>query len=138
MATSTTTQVAQGESIHDVLQACNVHHTGTEEDSPAQEAVHHPRGPINPPANASSTTTQEQHREWQVEAYSSRRRVPGYRETNRSVRSARPAGTSSGEEVIVGAMFLGVWVIAGVNRVWRATGGRLNDRIFRYEVGGEW
>lgn len=25
-----------------------------------------------------------------------------------------------------------------LNRVWRQTGGRINDKLFHYEVGGEW
>jgi hypothetical protein len=28
--------------------------------------------------------------------------------------------------------------VQAVSRLWRFTGGRINDKIFHYDVGGEW
>ncbi|KAH8799726.1 hypothetical protein F5884DRAFT_115620 [Xylogone sp. PMI_703] len=67
------------------------------------------------------------------------RRIPPYRASSRTHRvSDRAAGQNSMEAAIVIAMFSGVWMVGAANRVWRMTAGRWNDRIMRYEVGGEW
>ncbi|KAH8696271.1 hypothetical protein BGW36DRAFT_258180, partial [Talaromyces proteolyticus] len=67
------------------------------------------------------------------------RGIPAYREASRTHRvSDRAAGQDWVEGGIVTAMFSGVWMMGTLNRMWRATGGKWNDQIMRYPVGGEW
>ncbi|KAJ5953654.1 hypothetical protein N7454_000550 [Penicillium verhagenii] len=67
------------------------------------------------------------------------RRMPAHRPVNRNLDyNERTAGTSAGEFVFIQVMLHGVWLNAAVSRLWRFTGGRINDKIFHYEVGGEW
>ncbi|KAL4775910.1 hypothetical protein BDW60DRAFT_203764 [Aspergillus nidulans var. acristatus] len=67
------------------------------------------------------------------------RRIPPYRPINRNLDFAeRSAGSSVPEYIFIQAMLHGVWLNASIAQLWRATGGRINDRIFRYDVGGEY
>ncbi|KAE8346125.1 hypothetical protein BDV24DRAFT_158922 [Aspergillus arachidicola] len=67
------------------------------------------------------------------------RRVPAYRPINYDLdQSQRPAGSNTVECAFVSVMLHGVWMNAVVSRCWRKTFGRINDKIFHYEIGGEW
>lgn len=160
MSTSYTTETV-GTSVHDLLQAYNVHHSGTEEEvgSEAQSDVRRLQPQLNSPSvssyNRISDSPPAQNNPDDV---SSRRRVPPYRETSRDHDiSQRVGGRDSTEAAVVQVMFFGVYIQGvgaiiyarerqcifadipqALNRVWRQTGGRINDKIFHYEVGGEW
>ncbi|KAJ5772658.1 hypothetical protein N7520_003187 [Penicillium odoratum] len=67
------------------------------------------------------------------------RRMPAYRPANHHLDyNERTAGTSVPEFVFIQVMLHGVWLNAAASRLWRFTGGRINNKIFHYEVGGEW
>ncbi|KAJ5216567.1 uncharacterized protein N7498_002974 [Penicillium cinerascens] len=68
------------------------------------------------------------------------RRIPAYRPTNRELDyTQRPAGNGNpAEYAFIQIMLHGVWLNASAARLWRFTGGRINDKIFHYQVGGEW
>ncbi|OJJ47359.1 hypothetical protein ASPZODRAFT_25417 [Penicilliopsis zonata CBS 506.65] len=67
------------------------------------------------------------------------RRVPEHRAANRHLDlEQRPAGTNTAEFTMIQVMLHGVWLNSVVARVWRNTGGRINRKIFHYEIGGEW
>ncbi|KAL4818453.1 hypothetical protein BDW67DRAFT_183169 [Aspergillus spinulosporus] len=67
------------------------------------------------------------------------RRIPPFRPINRNLDFAeRSAGSSVPEYIFIQAMLHGVWLNASMAQLWRKTGGRINDRIFRYDVGGEY
>ncbi|KAL4760899.1 uncharacterized protein BDW70DRAFT_160318 [Aspergillus foveolatus] len=67
------------------------------------------------------------------------RRIPAYRPINRNLDFVeRSAGSSVPEYIFIQSMLHGVWLNASIAQLWRATGGRINDRIFRYDVGGEY
>ncbi|KAI8715262.1 hypothetical protein NCS52_01033500 [Fusarium sp. LHS14.1] len=73
-------------------------------------------------------------REWDTE----HRRVPAYRAINRTRdQSEVRVYTSSIERVFITVMFTGLNINAGAAQYWRASFGRLTDRVFRYQVGGE-
>ncbi|KAL2815822.1 hypothetical protein BDW59DRAFT_166635 [Aspergillus cavernicola] len=70
---------------------------------------------------------------------SNHRRIPPYRPINRTLDQAeRAAGANVGEVIFIQSMMHGVWLNASISQLWRSTGGRLNDRIFRFDVGGEY
>ncbi|KAJ4388996.1 hypothetical protein N0V93_006458 [Gnomoniopsis smithogilvyi] len=70
--------------------------------------------------------------------YDEHRGVPPYRPINRNLDlSQRPWGGNPVGDAFVFTMFTGVFTVANLNWLWRNTGGRVNDRIFRYKVGGE-
>ncbi|KAF9895081.1 hypothetical protein FE257_004710 [Aspergillus nanangensis] len=118
-STETTTTRTQGNLA--ILTDYELHHSGSREP----EAV----------VSSSSTVPQTQPLNWT----SNHRRVPAYRPINRNLdRTERPAGSNAGEFLFIQAMLHGVWLNASVAQFWRATGGRLNDGIFRKDVGGEW
>ncbi|RDW83682.1 uncharacterized protein DSM5745_04008 [Aspergillus mulundensis] len=67
------------------------------------------------------------------------RRIPPYRPINRSLDfNERSAGSSVPEYIFIQVMLHGVWINASIAQLWRATGGRINERIFRHDVGGEY
>ncbi|KAJ5462159.1 hypothetical protein N7530_010364 [Penicillium desertorum] len=106
-------------SPHSILLDYEVHHSRREQPAP-----------LMPPSAAS---TQPQN--WPSDHY----RVPPYRPTNRNLdQSERPSGASNVERGFIIVMLHGVWINATISRVWRFTGGILNDRIFHYKIGGEW
>ncbi|KAE8139745.1 hypothetical protein BDV38DRAFT_280661 [Aspergillus pseudotamarii] len=90
------------------------------------------------PAPRSETPIQasiQQPADWPVDHL----RVPPYRPINRNLDwSERSAGSHPAEVAFVQIMLHGVWINAAISRLWHNTLGRVNDRIFRYEVGGEW
>ncbi len=108
MSTSTTTQVFGG-TVHELLQAYNVHHTGHEEERPPTH-IRHPR--LETSANAPEQEAQLIQHQDQPRALASRRRVPAYRATSREhALSSRPAGLNYVESTVVVVLFLGVYVI---------------------------
>ncbi|KAJ5751895.1 hypothetical protein N7520_008812 [Penicillium odoratum] len=103
-----------------VLVDYEVHHSGQEE--------HTPTNSLSP-----APTTQPQN--WPFD----HRRIPAYRPISRNLDfSQRPSGANNVERVVITVMLHGVWLNAVTSRVWRFTGGRLNNRLFHYEIGGEW
>ncbi|KAJ5126335.1 hypothetical protein N7448_005638 [Penicillium atrosanguineum] len=110
--TTTTTSLS-------VLADYEVHHSG-EENVPA-------RIPSQPQADQPAWPTHH-------------RRMPAYRPANRELDlTQRPAGNGHPAEfAFIQIMLHGVWLNASVSRLWRFTGGRINDKIFHYQVGGEW
>ena len=108
MSTSTTTQVFGG-TVHELLQAYNVHHTGYEERLPPQHLLH-PRLDTreNDSVQGEARFVQRQD---QPLALESRRRVPAYRVTSREhALSSRPAGLNYVESTVVVVLFLGVYI----------------------------
>ncbi|KAJ5353342.1 hypothetical protein N7452_002316 [Penicillium brevicompactum] len=109
MSTTTTTQTIS------LLADYEVHHSGS-------DAVNERETPPQP-----------------VEWPTHHRRIPAFRPTNRNLSfEERPGGSNPGEMVFIQVMLHGVWLNAAVSRLWRFTGGRINDKIFHYDVGGEW
>ncbi|GFF59086.1 hypothetical protein IFM46972_11289 [Aspergillus udagawae] len=118
MATTATTTQTSTNSLS-ILADYELHHSGSEESQSSERA---PLSQAAQPAN------------WP----SNYRRVPAYRPANHELdQSERPAGSNPGEFVFIQVMLHGVWLNASVARLWRLTGGRINDRIFRYDIGGE-
>ncbi|OOQ86816.1 hypothetical protein PEBR_19710 [Penicillium brasilianum] len=117
-ATATTTTTTTTTRSLSVLADYEVHHSGSEHTGSAV--------PVNP----------EQPTDWPTH----HRRVPAYRPANSQLDPAdRPAGNGHpAEYAFIQIMLHGVWLNASVSRLWRFTGGRINDKIFHYEVGGEW
>ncbi|KAI8660339.1 hypothetical protein NCS57_01010800 [Fusarium keratoplasticum] len=73
-------------------------------------------------------------RQWDTQ----HRRVPAYRAINRNRdQSEVRVYTSPVERVFITVMFTGLNINAGAAQYWRASFGRLTDRVFRYQVGGE-
>ncbi|KAK5069239.1 hypothetical protein LTR64_008606 [Lithohypha guttulata] len=64
--------------------------------------------------------------------------VPPYRPINYELDyDARPWARPGVETAFVWVMLNGVGIVAATARLWRNTGGRLNDKIFRFSIGGE-
>ncbi|PWY96205.1 hypothetical protein BO94DRAFT_580070 [Aspergillus sclerotioniger CBS 115572] len=117
---STTTTTTQTNTLS-ILSDYEVHHTGE---------THPPQSP-----STSTSTPTSQPVDWP----SDYRRVPPYRPANRNLDyNERAAGSSPAEYVFIQSMLHGVWLNAAVSRLWISTGGRINDKIFHYEIGGEW
>ncbi len=110
MSASTTTETLPN-SVHHLLQAYNVRHSGYETDQGAQASA-----PSQLPAGLSFDSEPRQTypsraQPWHDEL-NSRRRVPPYRATNRTHSLAlRPAGRTASEAVIVSMIFFGVNII---------------------------
>ncbi|KAI0417868.1 hypothetical protein F5X98DRAFT_386696 [Xylaria grammica] len=67
------------------------------------------------------------------------RRVPPYRPINRDLDlSQRIVFQNNVERGFVNTMFFGLRLVTLAHRLWRATGGKINDQYFRYKVGGEY
>ncbi|KAF4285266.1 hypothetical protein KXW98_007805 [Aspergillus fumigatus] len=118
MATTTTTTQTSTSSLS-ILADYELHHSGSEVPQlPERVPVSHAAQPASWPSNY--------------------RRIPAYRPVDRELdQSERPAGSNPAEFVFIQVMLHGVWLNASVARLWRFTGGRINDRIFRYDIGGE-
>ncbi|THX71738.1 hypothetical protein D6D05_08133 [Aureobasidium pullulans] len=66
------------------------------------------------------------------------RRVPDYRPVDHELDFAYRDTTQNGiERAFIWNMFSGIVLTSYTNRLWRATGGKLNDTYFRWQVGGE-
>ncbi|KAJ6094583.1 hypothetical protein N7467_002096 [Penicillium canescens] len=112
--TTTTTQTLS------ILADYEVHHSGNDNHDEHEHA---------------SPITTRQPTDWPTD----HRRMPAYRPTNRNLPfEERPGGSNPAEMVFIQVMLNGVWLNAAVSRLWRFTGGRINDKIFHYDVGGEW
>ncbi|KAJ5609993.1 hypothetical protein N7510_006712 [Penicillium lagena] len=112
-ATATTTQSLS------ILADYEVHHSSVEQ--------HH--------ATVNLAPSSTQPADWP----SHHRRMPAYRPANRNLDLIeRPAGSNGAEYVFIQVMLHGVWLNASAARFWRFTGGRISDKLFHYEVGGEW
>ncbi|PYH30948.1 uncharacterized protein BO87DRAFT_365790 [Aspergillus neoniger CBS 115656] len=119
--TTTTASRAVDASTLSILSDYEIHHTGSE--TQPQPRVPRDAVPVFQP----------------VDWPSHYRRIPSYRPVNRNLSyEERSAGTSPVEYMFIQTMLHGVWLNASVARLWRFTGGRINDKIFHYEVGGEW
>ncbi|KAL2867213.1 uncharacterized protein BJX67DRAFT_353399 [Aspergillus lucknowensis] len=121
MSTTTTTTTTS------ILADYELHHSGAEPTPSRQTSQSQSPSPSSPPAQVQPANWPSDHR-----------RVPPYRPVNRNLDwNERAAGSSVPEYIFIQSMLHGVWLNASVARLWRFTGGRINDRIFRYDVGGE-
>ncbi|PYH67388.1 uncharacterized protein BO88DRAFT_489345 [Aspergillus vadensis CBS 113365] len=119
--TTTSTSRAVDASTLSILSDYEIHHTGSE--TQPQPRVPRDAVPVSQP----------------VDWPSHYRRIPSYRPVDRNLSyEERSAGTSPVEYMFIQTMLHGVWLNASVARLWRFTGGRINDKIFHYKVGGEW
>lgn len=133
--TSTTTQ-----NVLHVLADYDLHHSGDI-----------PNSLVTEPYTRHTTANVDNPLDWDAD----HRRVPPYRPINRNLDwDSRPAGLNAAEALFIATMLNGVRLMAvsdpefcvtetdllleNVNSIWRATGGQLNDRFFRYAIGGEW
>lgn len=117
MSTSSRTETT-GNSVRDLLQAYNVHHSGTEEDGTSEAQLHAERR-RQPQLDAPSASRLSEPPPSQInpDDVSSRRRVPPYRETSRDHDiSLRTGGRDGTEAAVVQVMFFGVY-IQGVSTV---------------------
>ena len=113
MSTSTTTQILGG-TVHELLQAYNVHHTGHEEQTPPAPQFHDPQAEAGVHTSEQQEEAQSsvQRHDHQPPELTTRRRVPVYRATSRDhALSSRPAGLNYVESLVVVTLFLGVDVI---------------------------
>lgn len=125
MSTTTTTPVTTA--VREVLTDYDLHHSNTSESS--GEAA-----PVSS-AREETATSVSNPDSWPTD----HRRVPPYRPINYNLDFAeRPGGTDAAEYIFIAVMLNGVGVAATANSIWRATAGKVNDRIFRYQIGGEW
>ncbi|KAG0649239.1 hypothetical protein D0Z07_4527 [Hyphodiscus hymeniophilus] len=126
---SRTQTVLEPTTILETLRVYDVHETGHVETSEAHSSLPQINGLEQPQSTAQSDPNWPS--DW--------RRMPAYRESSRTHRvTDRAAGGDAVEGAIVVTVFHGVWLMGNLNRLWRATAGRWNDRLMRYEVGGEW
>ncbi|KAJ5912897.1 hypothetical protein N7504_001780 [Penicillium tannophilum] len=97
----------------------------------ADYELHHSGSQVNePPASSASQ---------QISWPAHYRRIPPHRPINYDLDyDERPAGSNPAESVLIFVLMHGVWLNGSIAKLWRKTGGKINDRIFRYEVGGEW
>ncbi|KAL4957215.1 hypothetical protein BDW69DRAFT_156912 [Aspergillus filifer] len=110
-----------------LLSDYELHHSGQSE---SQTAVPSPvpfQSPSSP--NASNPPT------WPT----THRSVPPHRPINRSLDfNERSAGASVPEYIFIQSMLHGVWLNASIAQLWRKTGGKINEKWFRFDVGGEY
>ncbi|KAK6369383.1 hypothetical protein LTS17_009726 [Exophiala oligosperma] len=130
---ASTETVLEPTTLRETLRVYNVHESGREEAESSQQQQQQPQE-LREQQRGTRTNT-DQDREWP----SDWRRMPPYRESSRTHRvSDRTAGQDAVEGAVVVTMFSGVWLLGNINRLWRATAGKWNDQIMRYQVGGEW
>ncbi|KAM5374321.1 hypothetical protein ACJZ2D_006494 [Fusarium nematophilum] len=121
MSTTTTTTQASRHLQNAVLADYELHHSQTHRES--QIAT-----PRQPQSNVPLA------HQWDV----THRRVPAYRAINRERdQSEVRVYTSTIERVFITVMFGGLFINAGAAQLWRASFGKLGDRVFRYPIGGE-
>ncbi|KIW19376.1 hypothetical protein PV08_03671 [Exophiala spinifera] len=129
-----TETVLEPTTLRETLRVYNVHESGQQE-AEAEARAKNESSDQHPMQESRQQDTRPADREWP----SDWRRMPPYRETSRVHRvSDRAAGQDAVEGVVVMTMFSGVWLLGNINRLWRATAGRWNDQIMRYQIGGEW
>jgi len=124
MSVTTRTNVVSGSALH-FLTDYELHHSGDPEKPAVAE---------DPNLRADLAASSSNPPSWPTD----HRAVPPYRPIDRNLDfEQRPAGANLIESIFIATMLNGVRLNANLNRLWRATGGRLNDRIFHYEIGGE-
>ncbi|KAG8159254.1 hypothetical protein KVR01_010915 [Diaporthe batatas] len=107
-----------------ILQDYDIHLTGDDTVTPPNQDSRPPQ-PASTAANPPGWDTQH-------------RGVPPYRPINRELDLAqRPLGGNPVGDVFITTMFTGVFINASLRWLWANTGGRVNDKIFHYKVGGE-
>ena len=139
MSVTTTANPVTG-SVLQVLTDYDIHHSGSPEEPRAA-----------PPTNAAAPTNAQNPPDWDTE----HRAVPPHRPINRELDyEERPGGLNVPEQIFIFTMLNGVGINAvcislqhdhaecltffqAVNTIWRKTGGKINDKIFRYKIGGE-
>lgn len=107
MPSRTTTVEVENGSLQHVLQAYQLHHSGIADEQRLQLFPRRPAPHLKPLGlqTVEALTREDQN------SLSSRRRIPPYRETSRNHSlSSRPAGLDAASEVIVPAMFFGVFL----------------------------
>ncbi|KAK0643006.1 hypothetical protein B0T16DRAFT_459200 [Cercophora newfieldiana] len=116
---NTRTSLLQQEALRDyTIQLTGGSDVTASEPSPAAST---PAAVQNPPS-------------WETEY----REVPPYRPVNTQLdRASRPWGSNGVENVIIFAMFQGVWLKSSVAWLWRKTGGRFDSETFSTTIGGE-
>ncbi|OAL06206.1 hypothetical protein IQ06DRAFT_290218 [Phaeosphaeriaceae sp. SRC1lsM3a] len=108
-------------SLETVLTDYHLHHSEEEELDTSLNT--HP-APTTSGQNPSSWPTEH-------------RRVPAYRPVNRELdQSERRVYLSGVEQVFVGVMFTGVFIVWTISKIWRGSFGRVWN--VEYKVGGEW
>ncbi len=135
--TTTTTQTVTGYPLRAVLADYELHKS--EPRTAAEPSTSQPRAQ-NPPG-------------WSQ----NHRAVPAYRPVNTELdRDQIMVYRNNGERAFINTMFFGIQVVTvgyllfgscarwraddgqAAHRTWCATGGKINERWFRYEVGGEY
>ncbi|KAL4945234.1 hypothetical protein BDV06DRAFT_219489 [Aspergillus oleicola] len=130
MSSTTTTTTTTTPTTLSLLSDYELHHSGqTEDRSTPQTSSFPPHSQSSFDSNVSNPPT------WPT----THRRVPPYRPINRDLDfNERSAGASVPEYIFIQSMLHGVWLNASISQLWRATGGKINDRWFRFDVGGEY
>ncbi|KAL3471861.1 hypothetical protein BJX99DRAFT_16341 [Aspergillus californicus] len=124
---STTTTTATTLSI---LADYELHHSGIEHSSNPTQS----NGQTTS-STSSASAPQSQPLTWPTNY----RRVPAYRPINRNLDQAeRAAGANVPEYIFIQSMMHGVWLNASIAQFWNATGGKINDKLFRCDIGGEY
>ncbi|POS76088.1 hypothetical protein DHEL01_v205518 [Diaporthe helianthi] len=107
-----------------VLQDYDIHLTGDDSVAPP-DSDNRPPQPASTAANPPGWGTEH-------------RGVPPHRPINTQLDvTQRPVGGNPVGDVFVTTMFTGVVINTYVRWLWTNTGGRINDKIFHYKVGGE-
>jgi len=115
----TTTDNPTTTQLHRILDDYTIHLTGGEPQSVNPREHSSVENPVN----------------WPEDYHN----VPAYRPIDRNLNFAeRPGGMNPIESLFIYTMLRGVWLNATAAQVWHKTGGKINDTIFRYKVGGEW
>jgi hypothetical protein len=139
----TTTANTTTQSILHVLADYELTHSGEGQQTSA----------VEPPNPRNTNEERAENPEWWPEDYNA---IPPYRPINYNLdRESRPWAQPGIETAFVWTMLNGVGVVSVssskfcqlspstpdttqfCSKAWRQTGGRLNDRIFRFSIGGE-
>jgi len=124
MSVTTRTNVVSQSALQ-LLADYELHHSG---DPETQGTVASP----NPRTDLGAVSTNPP--SWPTD----HRRIPPYRPIDYNLDlEQRPGGLHFVESVFIATMLNGVRLNANMSRLWAATAGRLNDRIFYYKIGGE-
>ncbi|KAJ9653754.1 hypothetical protein H2198_007101 [Neophaeococcomyces mojaviensis] len=120
----TTTSNTTTQSVLKVLADYELTHSGNDTD-----------GTVEAPNPRLVDQETRQNPDWWTRDYNG---VPPYRPINYDLdHELRPWARPGIETAFVWTMLNGVGVVAATARLWRNTGGRLNDTIFRFSIGGE-
>ncbi|KAF4339636.1 hypothetical protein FBEOM_6419 [Fusarium beomiforme] len=120
MSTTTVTHTQNGDFHSSILRDYELHHSQGREGSPDCRAA--------PAASLDHPEFDLPHR-----------RVPAYRPLNTDAAHVNGVRvyTSTAERVFIAAMFRGLNVNATAAQTWRATVGRFTDKVWKYQIGGE-